>query len=491
MVYTRYFTPNTHLGSKGDDILNSRGGSKDILYGGLGKDLLIASNKSDSLHGGKHADIFAFTHNKRASRSGDIKHAQVHTIMDFNPKEGDQIDLSDLVGYDKEHKIRYRGRKPFLGKGVEVRFIPGSVQATNGSKSRRAEGITGYPQGSSKEFFGLPIPDPFGTITKAIGNALGKVPVIDHPLKGTTDAVSTIQTAVDGNVQHIINLLPHGTPNKATLDPQSITASIPKGVTNMPSIASDGWPIPGTDATLSFAPEVKPSFNLKGPYLPKIKFKYYVVPVGLEGKFGADITGGINLSGTAILKTGSIPGSGNMPSVSYKLATATAPVPPPMTAGVSGSISVGQSIEITEEGVNKSVGFKVGASAGATLNVSTSPGVTNPYFNPSASLVGADDLTGIKYSASLGPGIGASVGLGVKIPGVGIDCGGDLIKGNLSYKLPLGFEIENTEANVTLGATLGVSADLMSIGCGPLSITAFPFNIASTNLGPKVVIPVT
>ena len=38
---------------------------------GIGKDLLIASNKSESLHGGKHADIL-YLSQKRASRSGDI-----------------------------------------------------------------------------------------------------------------------------------------------------------------------------------------------------------------------------------------------------------------------------------------------------------------------------------------------------------------------------------------------------------------------------------
>ena len=90
MVYTKHFTPNTHLGSTGRDILNSDGG-RDILYGGHGKDILIASDKSDKMHGGKHADTFAFTHNKRASKTGEIKHAQVHTIMDFDHKEGDSI----------------------------------------------------------------------------------------------------------------------------------------------------------------------------------------------------------------------------------------------------------------------------------------------------------------------------------------------------------------------------------------------------------------
>lgn len=487
MVYTKHFTPNTHLGSKGRDILNSDGG-RDVLYGGHGKDILIASDKSDKMHGGKHADTFAFTHNNRASRTGDINHAQVHTIMDFDHKEGDRIDLSDLIGYDKSHKIKYRGTKPFLGKGVEIRFIPGSIQDLSGSKSRLTEGTAGYLQSSPKEFLGLP--NPFGGITKAIGKALGGVPVIGGAIKGATDAVSKIQTAVNGNVHHIINLLPNilpnGKPQKPTFNPNSIIANLPKGITDLPSIASDGWPIPGTDATLSFKPEVKPSFNLGGPYLPKFK----IFPPGLSGSFGADITAGINLSGTATLNTGSIPGSGSMPTASFDLATASAPVPPPLTAGVSGSISVGQSLEVTEEGLNKSVGFKVGASAGATLKISNSPGVSNPKFNPTASLVGTDDLTGINYSASLGPGVSVSVGLGAKVPGP-IDCGVDLIKGNLGMDLPLGLEIENNKANVTLGATLGVSADVLGIGCGPFSATAFPFDIASTNLGPKAVIPIT
>jgi hypothetical protein len=460
------------------------------MYGGNNKDLLIASGRPDKMHGGKHADTFAFTFNKRASRSGDINHAQVHTIMDFNPTEGDKIDLSDLVGYGNANKIRYRGSESFLGKGVEVQFIPGSIQPTDSRKNRLIEGIAGYPEGSPKYLwpFGTivdSVKNGFGTITKEIGSALGTVPVISDVSKAASNAIATVTTAVDGVVHHTINLLPHGDSFNPTFDPKNIIASLPKGITDLPSMASDGYLIPGTDATLSFKPEVKPSFNLKGPYLPKFK----IFPPGLSGNFGADITAGINLSGTATLNTGSIPGKGVMPSASFELAAASAPVPPPLTAGISGSISVGQSIELTEAGLNKSIGFKVGASVGATLEISTSPKVSGATFNPTAKRVGTDDLTGIKYSASIGPGVGVSMGLGAKIPGP-FDCGVDLVAGNLNFDLPFGLEIESNKSNVNFGATLGVSADVLGIGCGPFSATAFPFDIASMDLGPKAVIPI-
>ena len=430
MVYSKYFTPDTHLGSKGRDILSSDGG-KDILYGGNNKDVLIASGEPDKMHGGKHADTFAFTFNKRASRSGDINHAQVHTIMDFNPAEGDRIDLSDLVGFGNADKIKYRGSKSISGKGVEVQFIPGSVQLTDNRKNRLIEGIAGYPEGSPKEFWPFDtiaktVKKGFGAVTNSIGGALGKVPVISNVVKGAESAIATISTTVDGVVHHAINLLPHGNSFNPTFDPKNIIANLPKGFTDLPSIASDGWPIPGTDATLSFKPEIKPNFNLKGPYLPKLN----LFPPGLNGSFGADITAGINLSGTATLNTGSIPGEGEMPTASFELAALSAPVPPPLTASASGNIAVDQSIEITEDGLNKSIGFKVGASAGATLQISTSPKVSGANFNPTAKRVGSDDLTGIKYSASITPGVALSMGLGAKIPGP-FDCGVDLAAGNL------------------------------------------------------------
>jgi hypothetical protein len=401
-----------------------------------------------------------------------------------------------LVGFGNAKKIKYRGSKSISGKGVEVQFIPGSIQPTDSRKNRLIEGITGYPESSPKyNIFGdifNTVKKGFGVVTNPIKEALGKVPVISNVVKGAESAIATISTTVDGVVHHAINLLPHGNSFNPTFDPKNIIANLPKGFTDLPSIASDGYPIPGTDATLSFKPEVKPNFNLKGPYLPKVK----IFPPGLSGNLGADITAGINLSGTATLNTGSIPGKGVMPTASFELAALSAPVPPPLTASASGSISVGQSIELTEAGLNKSIGFKVGASAGATLQISaafpsfnTSPKVSGATFNPTATRVGSDDLTGIKYSASIGPGVALSMGLGAKIPGP-FDCGVDLVAGNLNFDLPFGLEIESNKSNVNFGATLGVSADVLGIGCGPFSTTAFPFDIASMDLGPKAVIPI-
>ncbi|KHS68333.1 hemagglutinin [Pectobacterium brasiliense] len=83
-------------GGDGDDILFGQGGNdtlyggagNDLLYGGSGDDILIGGAGGDTLIGGAGADIFKW-------QAGDIGN---DVIKDFNAKEGDRIDLSDLVG---------------------------------------------------------------------------------------------------------------------------------------------------------------------------------------------------------------------------------------------------------------------------------------------------------------------------------------------------------------------------------------------------------
>ncbi|QXE14340.1 Ig-like domain-containing protein [Pectobacterium atrosepticum] len=83
-------------GGDGDDILFGQGGNdtlyggagNDLLYGGSGDDILIGGAGSDTLIGGAGADTFKW-------QAGDIGN---DVIKDFNAKEGDRIDLSDLVG---------------------------------------------------------------------------------------------------------------------------------------------------------------------------------------------------------------------------------------------------------------------------------------------------------------------------------------------------------------------------------------------------------
>ncbi|UUE59848.1 Ig-like domain-containing protein [Pectobacterium aroidearum] len=83
-------------GGAGNDILFGQGGNdtliggegNDLLYGGAGDDILIGGPGGDTLIGGAGADIFKW-------QAGDIGN---DVIKDFNAKEGDRIDLSDLVG---------------------------------------------------------------------------------------------------------------------------------------------------------------------------------------------------------------------------------------------------------------------------------------------------------------------------------------------------------------------------------------------------------
>ncbi|WP_315709784.1 Ig-like domain-containing protein [Brenneria uluponensis] len=88
------------FGQGGNDVLNG-GMGNDILYGGSGDDILIGGSGNNILTGGAGADTFTW-------QSGDTGH---DVIKDFNPGEGDRIDLSDLVGElksgtDISHYIR-------------------------------------------------------------------------------------------------------------------------------------------------------------------------------------------------------------------------------------------------------------------------------------------------------------------------------------------------------------------------------------------------
>ena len=59
----------------------------DTLYGGNGNDLLIGGHGNNTLYGGNGADTFLFLKGKTG----------VDTIKDFNAKEGDRIDIKDIL----------------------------------------------------------------------------------------------------------------------------------------------------------------------------------------------------------------------------------------------------------------------------------------------------------------------------------------------------------------------------------------------------------
>ncbi|NIF19946.1 type I secretion C-terminal target domain-containing protein, partial [Pantoea sp. Cy-639] len=94
---------DTLLGGNGDDIIFGQGGNdyldggagNDILLGGAGNDILIGGKGDDILIGGSGADTFVW-------KAGDLGK---DVIKDFNVKEGDRLDLSDLLQGEKASTI--------------------------------------------------------------------------------------------------------------------------------------------------------------------------------------------------------------------------------------------------------------------------------------------------------------------------------------------------------------------------------------------------
>ena len=76
-------------GDKKTNLLDGAAGD-DILNGGKGRDVLIGGEGADKLFGGAGADSFVF----KAVSESSLAHSD--TIMDFNAKEGDSVDLSAI-----------------------------------------------------------------------------------------------------------------------------------------------------------------------------------------------------------------------------------------------------------------------------------------------------------------------------------------------------------------------------------------------------------
>ena len=104
-LHKRYFTLKSQVGTKHEDLLVSLRGRHSNLFGGPGRDTLVAVGGHDLLHGGEGADVFAIAtsekQQKKYLRKGKY-HA--HSIMDFNPAEGDTLDLSHVVDDIKDLK---------------------------------------------------------------------------------------------------------------------------------------------------------------------------------------------------------------------------------------------------------------------------------------------------------------------------------------------------------------------------------------------------
>jgi serralysin len=120
---------NTFKGGAGDDIMYGRNGEDwllggdgtDTLYGGNGNDELTGGGGKDFLHGGSGADRFAWD----STTEANLTAGSADRILDFNPTEGDRI---DLLGVDANiyvggnQAFTFIGTAAFSGTPGEVRY---------------------------------------------------------------------------------------------------------------------------------------------------------------------------------------------------------------------------------------------------------------------------------------------------------------------------------------------------------------------------------
>jgi Ca2+-binding RTX toxin-like protein len=76
-------------GLAGNDSLNGAGGN-DLIVGGAGNDRMLGGSGNDNLVGGLGADIFRLDAALSSTNNRD-------TITDFNPSQGDRIELENGV----------------------------------------------------------------------------------------------------------------------------------------------------------------------------------------------------------------------------------------------------------------------------------------------------------------------------------------------------------------------------------------------------------
>lgn len=77
-------------GHDGDDVIYGGAGDDD-LFGGSGDDILYGGSGRDTLNGGNGADTFVFR------KSDNITDDTIDVIKGFSVKDGDRIDISDLL----------------------------------------------------------------------------------------------------------------------------------------------------------------------------------------------------------------------------------------------------------------------------------------------------------------------------------------------------------------------------------------------------------
>ncbi|OQP88299.1 hypothetical protein BTR14_02345 [Rhizobium rhizosphaerae] len=105
-------------GDAGSNSLDG-GAGKDVLLGGAGDDLLIGGEGADVLTGGAGADSFVF----RSASQSTMK--AFDRITDFNPFEGDRIDLSAIDAMTRsagKQSFTFIGTEAFSTRSGELRY---------------------------------------------------------------------------------------------------------------------------------------------------------------------------------------------------------------------------------------------------------------------------------------------------------------------------------------------------------------------------------
>ena len=84
---------SVHSGTAGNDIFRTTAGPAQVISGGAGADIFYSSNGAKNMTGGLGADQFVWPDLASVGGARD-------TIMDFNPAQGDQLNLGALINFN-------------------------------------------------------------------------------------------------------------------------------------------------------------------------------------------------------------------------------------------------------------------------------------------------------------------------------------------------------------------------------------------------------
>ena len=462
-MYSRYFTPRSQLGSTGEYSLVAST-ERSELYGGTGKDILVGVGKRDYLHGGSDADIFTV----KPSNSYDKNN--VHELADFNPSEGDTLDIASVLN---GKQYNYIGSKKFSGFKhdiAQVRLIRIDKLALSKSK-RQSEN----PQTASLLS---------SQVQDAMTAKIGEIPEIKGRKFKTFKQV--IQIDIDGDQQSDYDFVLGEKVSKADRkklrlmnDESFITTSLPLRKASC-SITQTGIPMLGSDHELVFQPIINLDIG-EQVHTPSLGCPFVSI-----GSFGAEIPVEMRIGGKIGIKTGSLVGTTSLPEFACSY-DKDLPLKPPLTGSAGIGIGLSAAAEVTDEkATNKEVGIELGVKSGTTINLQDGDeGFKDPFVTPFAETYAEPeefDGKGIDVSITLRPYAEVLIGLGATLPGKDI-CTANLIQGDFSLSTPLTTTFTDLkDPSLTLGARINVNANVLRVDCGPISAIAKQFPLAEFDI---------